>query len=222
MCAVRRRPRLAVDRHTAPVRTDPQVLLRGIAKLLTVTLAAGIAGALIGVGLAAVTAGDDTSAPAPSPATSAAATSTTATAATSTTATTSGSATSTTSGAPSAAAQAADGALVPRVLVMSADLVAPAGVPSRVVTQVRVTNRADGPLELTPPAMVVDGSEVTLSADAAAGADARPLLGTLPAGQSATGVLRFTITEALATELRETPRARLRIADRVVNLRIAT
>lgn len=46
-------------RHTAAVRIPPSVILRGAVKFLAVVIGAGLAGAAIGIGLAALTNGSE-------------------------------------------------------------------------------------------------------------------------------------------------------------------
>ena len=184
------------------------MLLRSVGKVVAVIVAAGLAGAIIGVVLAELTGDEDTSTPAVSaPATA----TTTRTSATPTSTTR----TQTTASAPSSGP-------VPRVRVLSARLVrrSPMTERMRLIARVRVTNRSRRPLALRAPVLLSGQDELPL--DSAARDAARPLLRRLAPGASATGDLRFTTSTAVTRRLMAERRARLRIASRTVVLRLTT
>jgi len=197
------------------VRNDPKILLRGLAKLVAVGVAAGLAGALIGIGLAKLS-GDDNSGAAALPAG---------------TATTSGTAARTTSTVPAEIETETTAApttqttttarrsfLVPRVQVLSARLI-PAEGEDGVTVRVKVTNRASRPLKMTGPVLISGEDEIPLDdVDAAA----RPLLRTLAPDESATGTLRFSTSPAMTQRLTDNPGARLRIATRTITIKLTS
>ncbi len=200
------------------MRIPPQLLLRSVAKFVAVVAGAGLAGALIGIGLAALS-GDDDTGTAALPATTAA-TSTSAkrtqTKARSTSTATTGT-TSSTSTSPEQLVYR-----IPRVQVLSARLEPVDETTERalVAVRVRVTNRGLAALRIATPVLLAGDDEVRLGA---AGREAaRRLRRPLAVGSSATGTLRFAVTAAIAQRLSETPSARLRVARRTVSVTLAT
>gem|GEM_PF-2058687 len=189
---------------------DPKRLLRGVGKLIAVVLAAGLAGAGIGIGLAKLTGGDDTSAPV-LPATASTAAKTTQTAPR-----------ATTSKTPTGTTTAPAVYRVPRVEVLSAQLgpIDAATGRAQATVRVRVTNRGIGPLRISTPQLLSAQDKVPLDAAARGGAGA--LLRRIAVGRRATGSLRFTLPAAVAQRLTATPQARLRIARRTVALPLET
>lgn len=215
------------------VRTDPKTLLRGLAKLVAVVVAAGLAGALIGIGLAKLSGDDGGDAPALPAAASTTASSvsgsTTTTATTSAktaktaTATTPATQTTTTqSGAAEPVSPKVAAYKAPRVEVLSAGIGSAATGTGRapVTIRVRVTNRGGRTLTVPAPALLTGQDEVVI--DRGATADAGALLRPLATGSSATGTLRFTPLVEATQRLLAKPRARLRIAKRVVLLKLTT
>jgi len=199
------------------------MLLRGIAKLVAVVVAAGLAGAFIGVSLAKLPGDDDSIDPAltvtaSTPGTSTSSRTTPRTTSTATTTTTTPRTTTTPTTTTGTAVRVYR---VPRVQVLSAQLTtAPSGGGS-VTVKVRVTNRGIGPLTIATPVLVSRTDEVRLDT---ARAQARPLLRALDPGSRATGTLRFTTSPAMTQRLVASPAARLRIARRtiLVKLTVAT
>jgi len=201
------------------VRNDPKILLRGLAKLVAVVVAAGLAGALIGIGLAKLSGDEDSGAAALAP----------------TTATIGGGAADTTQTVPTETETETTTAprtqtqtqptttpkrsfLVPRVQVLSARLI-PAEGEDGVTARVKVTNRASRPLKMTGPVLISGEDEIPLDdVDAAA----RPLLRTLAPDKSATGTLRFSTSPAMTQRLTDNPGARLRIATRTITIKLTT
>ena len=188
------------------MRLPPRVVLRGLLKFVAVALAAGVVGAGLGIALAELTGNDDVPTPlapqnesSPRTATDMA----TATTATSTTAST----------------QPAGGSRTTRVQIQSAVLY-PAGAPdgedpqrARVVIRVRVTSRSVSPIPRQTPMLIVGSSRVRADPDSA---DA--LLRQIAPGETATGELHFETTGSATQRLANQRRARLRIAQRTVNV----
>jgi hypothetical protein len=213
--------------HTGGVLLNPQTLLRGLVKFVAVVLAAGLAGAAIGIGLAKLSGNEATSDPvipastagtATTPertATTAASTGTTSTPARKTS--TAAATTSTTT----AAATPSDGVYrVPRVEVLSAELGPASVVTGRALVRVRarVTNRGTKPLAIKTPALLAGDVQAPLGDAARKSAGA--LLEPIAIGATATGVLRFTVTSVVAQRLNAKPGARLRLANRTVSIKL--
>ncbi len=198
--------------HTGGVRMDPKLLLRGLGKFLAVVVAAGLAGAGIGIGLAELSGNDSPTDPV-LPATTAQPTTAPA-AGTRTTGTTGTVATSTSPTKPVYR--------VPRVQVLSAQLgpVSESTGRALVAVRVRVTNRGNRPLTIKTPALLSGEDEVPLGSDAreAAGALLRPI----DPAATAPGVLRFSLPSTIAQRLTATPAARLRVANRTVTVELTT
>jgi hypothetical protein len=172
--------------------TDPRTLLRGVLKLVAVVVAAGLAGAGIGVGLAKLSGNDgDDAAALPAP--------------------TSSARTSTSTASPNRQ---------PRVKVISARLIPPPNETgrARVTVRVRVTSRSDSPITSPAPALVTGQDVVQI--DTRARADAGRLLRPLAPGAAVTGTLRFTPSAEATRRLTARPRARLRIVERMVTLKL--
>lgn len=181
------------------VRFEPRTIFRGLGKFVAVAVAAGLCGAGIGVVLAEVTGGEDSSG---SPATKAA-----------TTTTNRGEKTQTTATVPKGSQPA-------KVAVLVAQLgrTSPETDRARLIVRTRVTNLRDERLEPVPPVLVSGDDRVELDDDARDGAG--PLLDTLGAGESAVGVLKFTLPADVTQRVTDDPRARLRIAGQTVTLKI--
>jgi hypothetical protein len=196
------------------------MLLRGLAKLIAVVVLAGLAGALIGIGLARLSGNDGTDAgPVLPVTTSATIASTTPTAARETTTGTMSTATTAGTTAPRTTAAASGGDYrIPRVQVLSAQNITATGKP-RVIAKIRVTNRGRRPLTLTAPVLISISDEMPLDA---ARDQARPLLRPIAPSASATGTLRFSTPPAIAKRLTANPGARLRIAKRTLILKLTT
>lgn len=197
------------------VRSDPQRLLRGLGKLVAVVLAAGLAGTGLGIALAHLRGNEDSSAP-PLPAVASAMTERASTEAVVARTTTTGTSRATTG----PRTQTAPTPLGPRIQVLSARLERPAAAAGHVTVRLRVINRGTRPLAVQAPMLLTGADEIRR--DAAGGSAARPLLRSLAAGLSATSVLRFTTSAAVAARLSATPRAMLRIADRSIALKLAS
>ena len=198
------------------------MLLRGFGKLIAIVVAAGLAGALIGIALAELTGGDDSSTPIAS-ATSTVAPAVTPTVApltetqTQTTATQTQTQPTSTTIEPAAPVRG----LVPRVEVLSAQIAPLSADGGTLVTvRVRVTNRRGRALSPEDPVLLVGPDAVPLDdgAKAAAGAVRK----TLEPGEPASGSLRFTVPSAIAQRIRASGKARLKIATRTINLRIVS
>jgi hypothetical protein len=185
------------------VRTDPRTLLRGLAKFVAVVLASALAGAAIGIALAKLSGNDTSSDPLVPSATARSSTARTQAAGSS-----SGSRTATTAGY-----------RVPLVDVRSAQLATTDAGGSHVTAKVRVTNRGARPLTIKVPVLVSQADEIPLDEERQL---ARKVLAAIPAGETASGVLRFTMSPAITQRLTERPLARLRIANRTVTLKLAT
>jgi hypothetical protein len=173
---------------------NPRMVLAGLVKFVAVVVAAGIVGAGLGIGLAEVTGSD-------APGT-AVATPTTATAPT----------------------PVSPGNLTPRVQIRSAVLY-PARTArgrarrlARVVVPVRVVSRAATTIAAAVPSLLVGAR--TVRSDPRAADAAGNLLEPLKPAASATGELRFEIAGAVTQALSRRPRARMRIAGRVVGVHI--
>jgi len=194
--------------------------LRGFGKLIAIVVAAGLAGALIGIALAELTGGDDSSTPIAS-ATSTVAPAVTATVAplteTQTTATQTQTQPTSTTIEPAAPVRG----LVPRVEVLSAQIAPLSADGGTLVTvRVRVTNRRGRALSPEDPVLLVGPDAVPLDdgANAAAGAVRKAL----EPGEPASGSLRFTVPSAIAQRIRASGKAQLKIATRTINLRIVS
>jgi len=176
---------------------DLETLLRGLAKFVGVVVVAGLVGAGVGIGLAKLSGnngGDETQAlPA------AASASTTATV------------------APSTPAPA--GSSAPSVEVLSALLGRRSRSTGRalVAVRVRVTNGGGRSLAVGEPVLLSERDEVALNVDASS---AGSLLRILAPGARAAGTLRFTLESAIAQRIAASPAAQLRIAGRVVAVRL--
>ena len=109
---------------------------------------------------------------------------------------------------------------MPKVTIASATLGTPSGSGGTALATVRltVTNRYTKALPLKTPAVISGDDRVPLDSDAKDAAG--DLLGTLAAGASATGELRFTLPRAVARRLAASPTAKLRIAGRTVALKL--
>jgi hypothetical protein len=190
-----------------------RTLLRGLAKFVAVVLAAGLAGAGIGIVLAKLSGNDggDT------PALPAAASATSAQAAPTTQAQPPPPSAARTETTPSSVAKDT----TPSVRVLSALLGRQSYSTGRalVAARVRLTNRARRPLVVGSPALLSGQDEVPPNAPASSAATSFPR--TVAPGASATGTLRFTISPEIAQRLNaDLAAARLRIAKRVVALRL--
>ncbi|MDX6718029.1 MAG: hypothetical protein QOJ63_283 [Solirubrobacteraceae bacterium] len=214
------------------MRYDPQRLLRGFGKLVAVVLAAGLAGAGIGIGLAQLTGNGGSTAPllpattsgesARASTSSTVPTQTVARSKSTTTARTSKDAqtrTTTTSRTQTTAAPSRP-FLVPRVQILSVQLKASPTAVGHVTVRVRVINRGAHPLAVAAPVLLSGNDEIPR--DSANGSTGRPLLKKLAVGSSATSELRFTTPSAVTKRLSTTRRARLRIAKRSIVLKLAT
>jgi hypothetical protein len=192
------------------VRTDPRLLLRGFAKFVAVVVAAGVAGALIGIGLAKLS-GDDASndpvLPATAPQSS--------TSGTQTSIISTGTQPSTTATAPAKPVYR-----VPRVEVLSAQLGPVTASTGRALVTVRVrfTNRGNRAVTIKAPVLLSAQDEVALGSDARSAAGA--LLKPIDPAKSATGTLRFDLPPAIAQRLTATPAARVRIGNRTVIVKL--
>jgi len=182
-------------------------LLRGLGKFLAVVVASTLVGAALGIGLSKLS-GDEATSSAPLAAAPAAAP-----------ARTGATGASGATGADDAEPQA------PRIRVLSSTLV-PATTPSgrkrrraRVAVRLRVTARGDKATLGT--ARLISGDD-ELTTDPQAADAAGDLLDPISAGKSATGELRFETAGALTTRLADQKRARLRIGDRRLPLRLTT
>lgn len=216
------------------MRTDPRLLLRGLAKFVAVVVAAGLAGAGIGIALAKLSGNDGGDVPIVPATTERTSTSPGATATTNrstagTTAaprrTTTGPATTATGRASTTGTQTTSRATTsrpPSVDVLYARVSPPSDTTGRAIValRIRVRNRGAGSFTIQAPVLLSGTTEMRLRV-AARGA-AGPLLRPLPAGASATGVLRFTVGSAVAQSFAATPSARLRIAGRTVPLTLTT
>lgn len=197
----------------------PKVLLRGLIKLVVVVAAATLAGAGLGVGLAKVSGHDTAGATVAATPTTAPSTTTTGSSEPST----STIAMRTSTGQNPATATKAQGTANPDVdvAVLSARLGTPSNATghARVSVQMRVTNRASTPVQITTAVLMSGDFAVPLDygARAAAGAILQPIA----ARASATGRLRFTTTPDVALRLMEKPMAHVRIADRTVPVDLA-
>ena len=207
------------------------MMLRGFGKLIAIVVAAGLAGAIIGITLAELTGGDDSSAPIAS-ATSTAAPASTGTGAelpglqpesqttetepkTETETKTQTGPTSTTI-KPSAPVK---GFKVPRVEVVSAQIAPLSSDGGTVVTvRARVTNRRRRALVPEDPVLLEGPDAVELDSDSKDAAGA--LRKALEPGETASGALRFTVPSAVAQRIRATGKAQLKIATRTINLEL--
>jgi hypothetical protein len=200
---------------------DSRMLLRGLARLVAVVVSAGLAGALIGIGLAKLSGNDGPyTGPvlAATSATTASAAPTTTAAPQTTTGTTSTAPTAGTSTTQTTTAASAGDYHVPRIQVLSAHIITAIGKP-RVIAQIRVTNRGTRPLTLPPPVLISISDKVPLDA---ARDQARPLLRRIGPGASATGTLRFSTPTAITQRLSANPGARLLIGKRTIVLKLGT
>lgn len=216
------------------VRSDFQRLLGGFGKLVAVVVAAGLAGAGIGIALAKLTGSEDSGAPTLTAATSAtaerasaapAAATETQTAAgqnpaeTATTAADTARSRTTTASRTQTAPSRSPSSLGPRVQVLSARLEGSSAATGLVTVRVRVINRGARPLAVEAPVLLSGTDEIPR--DSVGGSAVRPLLRRLAAGRSATSVLRFTTASAVTRRLSTSRRARLRIARRSIVLKLA-
>jgi hypothetical protein len=203
------------------VRMDSRMLLLGLAKLVAVVVAAGLAGALIGIGLAKLSGNDGTDA-GPVLAATSATTSSTAPTTTPAPEPTAG----TTSTPPAAGTSTAQTTTTasggdyrePRIEVLAAQIITASGKP-RVIATIRVMNRGARPLKLSPPVLVSISDKLPLDA---ARVRARPLLRSIAPGASATGTLRFSTPPAIARRLTASRGSRLLIAKRTIILKLTT
>jgi hypothetical protein len=200
------------------------VLLRGFAKFVAVVLAAGLAGALIGIGLAKLSGDEATSDPVIPTTTGTVARRTTPPpppTAARTTAARPAPTTSTLTATTSAAQPGKPVYRVPRIQVLSAQLGAVDAVTGRALVTVsaRLTNRGNKPLTIKTPVLIsgADESPLGTSARDAAGALLKPIA----PGSTAAGELRFTVTGAVARRLTADPGARLRLGNRTVALKLS-
>ena len=207
------------------------MMLRGFGKLIAIVVAAGLAGAIIGITLAELTGGDDSSAPIAS-ATSTAAPASTGTGAelpglqpeTQTTETEPETETETqtqtgptsTTIKPTAPVK---GFKVPRVEIVSAQIAPLSSDGGTVVTvRARVTNRRGRALDPEDPVLLEGPDAVELDSDSKDAAGA--LRKALEPGETASGALRFTVPSAVAQRIRATGKAQLKIAARTINLKL--
>ena len=203
------------------MRIPPQVLLRGFAKFVAVVVGAGLAGALIGIGLAKVSGDDGGGGPVlPTTTEQASTTSTETTESRASTGTQPATRTTSTSKTSTSASRTPAVVRVPRVQVLSAELGEVSGESGGrlVAVRVRVTNRGRRPLTSPTPALLSGDDEVELR-DSARKA-AQPLLRPIAVGSSATAVVRFAVPAAIGERLAQSPNARLRIAGRAVVLKL--
>jgi hypothetical protein len=186
------------------------LLLRGFAKFVAVVVAAGLAGAGIGVALAEL-AGDDSSNDASLPATQPTA------ARTQTTDSTTPTGTVATSTSPTKPIYR-----VPRVQVLSAELgqVSESTGRAFATLRVRFTNRGNRPVTIKTPVLLSGEDEVELGS--AAHDAAGRLLQPVDPSESATGVLRFRLPSAVAERVTASPGARLRMGNRTVAVRLTS
>jgi hypothetical protein len=199
------------------------MLLRGLGKFVAVVLGAGLAGALIGIGLSKLSGDDATSSSILPTSTGGAATTTTKrTQTVARTTTPTGATTTSTPASPTTTSTTPAKTVyrVPRVQVLSAQLgkVDSATGRALVAVRARVTNRGKGPLTVKTPVLVSGADEAPLGA--AARNAAGPLLKPIAPGASATGVLHFTVTSVVAQRLTATPGARLRLASHTVTVKL--
>ena len=211
---------------------NPRSALRGAGKVVAVGLAAGIGGAAIGVGLAELTGANSSSdlaltqtAPTDERASTGPARARTTTSAPAPSTTANGARTTPADGSrtttvPAQSAPEGSRYMVPRVEVLLAQIGTPSSSTghARVTARIRVTNRNEGPLALDGAVLVAGDDEVPLDGEARAAAG--PLLESLTPGASAVGTLRFTTPTAVAQRLTEKPRARLRVAQHTVVLKL--
>jgi hypothetical protein len=164
-------------------------------------LAAGAAGAAIGIGLAKLSGNDASGEPALSPTKERTATTVSPTETTSTTTATN---------------------RVPRVQIVSAQLgrVSTSTGRALVAIRVRVTNRGTRALTVKKPALLSGEEEVPLRTQARDAAG--PLLQPIAPGSSATGVLRFVLPSAVTQRVTAAATTRLRVANRTVVVKLTT
>ena len=198
------------------------MLLRGFGKLIAIVVAAGLAGALIGIALAELTGGDDSSTPiASAPSTVAPAVTPTVAPLTETQTTATQTQTQPTSTSTTIEPAAPVRGLVPRVEVLSAQIAPLSADGGKLVTvRVRVTNRRGRALSPEDPVLLEGPDAVPLDdgAKAAAGAVRKAL----EPGEPASGSLRFTVPSAIAQRIQASGKAQLKIATRTINLRIVS
>lgn len=199
------------------MRIELRPLLHGLAKLAAIVLAAGLGGTLVGIGLAKLS-GNDGGGTSAAPVAAATTAQTTTTAASPPAGAQRLPAQPSTIADPAPAAAGDFDALRVDVLSARLTLASPTSDRSSVVAQVRVTNPGGRSVALDPPMLVSEGNAFRLDADG--GADAGSLLGTLAAGASATGLLRFTPSSKVTRRLVADPNAQLRIAGRTVALKL--
>ena len=191
-----------------PRHERTRTLLRGAGRFTAVVVVTGAVGALVGVGLAALT-GDDAS-PAPAPAQAARATAT-------------GAATPTAAAGPGTTPAPAPATADPKLRVdvlstVAHPVTAPGGetgLQARVSVHVRVTNGTDHVVRSAPPVLLVGDAEAQIAAGSSGAA------GTLPAvlepGAVADGRLRFDTAGAITSRL-TTAAVRLRIVGKTARL----
>jgi len=207
------------------------MMLRGLGKLIAIVVAAGLAGAIIGITLAELTGGDDSSAPlATATATSTAAPASTGTGAelpglqpeSQTTETQPETETKTQTGPTSTTIEPtapAKGFKVPRVEIVSAQIAPPSSDGGTVVTvRARVTNRGGRALDRKDPVLLEGPDAVELDSDSKEAA--RALRKALKPGETASGTMRFTVPSAVAQRIKATGKAQLKIARRTINLQL--
>ena len=185
------------------------MLLRGFGKFLAVVVAAGLAGALIGIALSKLSGDDAADEPVIAATTASPKTTASTPAAT-------GTSTATT------AAVTPGVYRVPLVKVQSALLgpVSDSNGRALVAVRVGVTNRGNRPLTIDDPTLLSGQDVVTLAASRRPAAGA--LLKPIAPGATGSGVLRFTIPSAIAQRLTANPAARLKVAKRTVVLKLTT
>jgi len=205
------------------------MMMRGFGKLIAIVVAAGLAGAIIGIALAELTGGGDSSAPIAT-ATSTAAPASTGTGAdlpgvqpeSQTTETEPKTETQTQTGPTSTTIKPAvpvKGFKVPRVEIVSAQIAPLSSDGGTVVTvRARVTNRRGRALEPKDPVLLEGPDAIELDSDSKDAAGA--LRKALEPGETASGALRFTVPSAVAQRIRATGKAQLKIAMRTVNLKL--
>ncbi len=206
------------------------MLLRGLATFVAVVVAAGLAGAGIGIGLAKLSGNDGGDVPllpvtteqtSTSPVRTTTTTRSTARTTATPTSTKTSPAATTTSPALTTATQTRT-SRPPSVEVLYARVSPPSDTTGRAIValRIRVKNRGRDSFTIQAPVLLSGTTEMRLRL--AARRAAGPLLRPLSAGSSATGFLRFTVGSAVALRFLETPSARLRIAGRTVPLTLTT
>jgi len=188
----------------------PQMLLRGVGKLVAVIVVAGLAGLAIGTGLAKLS-GDDASSTTPpdnSPGVSSPATNTTAPS--TTVETTPADKKMSTSSTPANTVQVR---VVSAILHPATSASGKRRRRARLSVHVRVTNRGSRSITLARPVLV--SGDARLKSDAKQDA-ADTNLAAIDPGETSDVTLRFEIAGAVTQRVQEELRARLTIADRNV------